>query len=187
MSIHDNTKNSFAEAIKKLLLTKDLHQIRVKELCDMVGAKRPTFYYHFQDKYELISWIYEKDMKQAIDAAKGHYNVTQLEHLLITMRKEQIFYQRAFADVSQNNLYTHIHETNLHLFAEIMQEHYQLETLTQEQIFTLGFYTHAWIGALHDWIHQKYNLSAREYATFMYSHIHHLNLSDVKVSEYTSS
>ena len=77
MSIHDNTKNSFAEAIKKLLLTKDLHQIRVKELCDMVGAKRPTFYYHFQDKYELISWIYEKDMKQAIDAAKGHYNVTQ--------------------------------------------------------------------------------------------------------------
>lgn len=131
----------------------------------MVGAKRPTFYYHFQDKYELISWIYEKDMKHAIETAKGHYNVTQLEQFLIIMRKEQMFYQRAFADVSQNNLYTHIHETNLRLFTKIVQERYQLDALTQEQLFTLGFYTHAWIGSLHDWIHQKYDISAKEYAT----------------------
>lgn len=184
MSIHDNTKKSFANAMKQLLLTKDLQQVRVKELCDMVGAKRPTFYYHFQDKYELISWIYEQDVKQALETTKGRYNVVQLEHLLTTMQKEQTFYQRAFVDVSQNNLYTHIHETNLRLFSEIIKEQFQLETLSEEQIFSLGFYTHAWIGGLHDWIFKKYTVSAQEYASWMYANISHLNLSDIHIAEY---
>ena len=183
MSIHDNTKNAFADAMKKLLLTKELQQIRVQELCDMVDATRPTFYYHFQDKYELISWIYEKDMHQAIAAANGRYNITQLEHLLLTMRKEQMFYQRAFADVSQNNLYAHIHETNLRLFAKVIKEQFQIDSLSPEQLFTLGFYTHAWIGGLHDWIFQKYEVSAQTYASWMYTNIQHLDISDLNAAD----
>lgn len=183
MSLRDHTKYAFSDAIKKVLLTKNLQQVRVKELCEIVGAERPTFYYHFQDKYELIAWIYEQDVKQAIEYADGRYNIIQLEYLLTTMRKEQIFYQKAFTDVSQNNLYAYIHETNLRLFAKIIKEQFHLQTLTAEQVFTLGFYTHAWIGCLHDWITKKYEVSAQEYASWMYTNVQHLNISDIHVMD----
>lgn len=184
MSIHDNTKYAFADAIKQLLITKDLRKVRVKELCDLCGTERPTFYYHFKDKYELISWIYEQDFKHATEKAEGRYNIIQLEHLLITMRKEQIFYQKAFADVSQNNLYRHIYETNVKLFAKIIKEQFPLQTLNTEQEFALNFYTNAWIGCLYDWIMKTYDVSAQEYASWMYANIRHLNISDIKAVEF---
>lgn len=184
MSIQNNTKYSFANALKKILLTKDLHKVRVKEICDLCGAERPTFYYHFKDKYELISWIYEQDFKCATEQAGGRYNMNQLEYLLAIMRKEQVFYQKAFADASQNNLYGHIHETNLKLFAKILKEQFQLRTLTEEQKFLLNFYTYAWIGSLYDWILNKYDVSAREYASWMQANIQHLNLSDLKAVDF---
>lgn len=183
MTIHDNTKYAFANAMKQLLTTTDLSKVRVKKLCDLCGAERPTFYYHFQDKYELISWIYEQDFKQATEKAGGRYNIIQLEHLLTIMRKEQIFYQKAFTDASQNNLYGHIYDTNLKLFTEIIKEQLHLQTITPEQNFCLNFYTHAWIGGLYDWIMKKYNVSAQEYASWMYANIHHLNISDIKAVE----
>ena len=180
MSIRDNTKLAFANALKQALMTKELHKVRVKELCDLCGAERPTFYYHFKDKYELISWIYEQDFKYATQKAGGRYNQYQLETLLLIMRKEQVFYQKAFADESQNNLYTHIHATNLLLFEKIIKEQLHLNTLDAAQTFTLTFYTHAWIGCLYDWITKKYDISAKEYAALMYDNIQHLNILDIE-------
>ena len=41
-----------------------LDEITVKRLSDMCGIKRQTFYYHFRDIYDLLTWIFlNEDIK----------------------------------------------------------------------------------------------------------------------------
>ncbi|HOC34893.1 MAG TPA: TetR family transcriptional regulator, partial [Ruminococcus flavefaciens] len=35
--------------------TKPLDKIRVTEICRVAEIERPTFYYHFKDKYDLVA------------------------------------------------------------------------------------------------------------------------------------
>ena len=48
----------FRHAIKEMMLTKPLEEINVTALCEKCQCHRQTFYYHFQDIYDLLSSVY---------------------------------------------------------------------------------------------------------------------------------
>ncbi len=52
------TELILAEALKKSMASQALDQITVKGLTEKCGITRPTFYYHFRDIYDLLTWIY---------------------------------------------------------------------------------------------------------------------------------
>ena len=47
-----------AESFKELVAVTPVEKITIKEITDKAGVIRPTFYNHFQDKYELLEWIW---------------------------------------------------------------------------------------------------------------------------------
>ena len=51
-----------SESFKELAKTKAIEKITIKEITDKAGVIRPTFYNHYQDKYELLEWIVEKEL-----------------------------------------------------------------------------------------------------------------------------
>jgi len=53
------TRNALAESLISLGLHKDIDKITVAEIVEKCGVNRQTFYYHFDDKYELLRWIYQ--------------------------------------------------------------------------------------------------------------------------------
>ena len=53
----ERTKIWVADAMKRLLVKKPLDKIFVTEICREAEIERPTFYYHFQDKYDLMAWM----------------------------------------------------------------------------------------------------------------------------------
>lgn len=67
------------------------------------GITPPTFYYHFRDKYDLVAWIFysdafETDVLGLEEAAAG----------LRKMKREYLFYMRAYEDSSQNALWSYM-------------------------------------------------------------------------------
>ncbi len=50
------TKRALVGALRELLREKPLAQIRVRELAELCGIRRQSFYYHFADVYELLAW-----------------------------------------------------------------------------------------------------------------------------------
>lgn len=98
MSIRESTKYAFANALKTLLTTKTLTKIRVTELCEMCGAERPTFYYHFRDKYDLIAWMYLKDLEQSVKENNGIHNQQQFARLLYLLQEKESFYKKVFSE-----------------------------------------------------------------------------------------
>ncbi|MGE5632222.1 MAG: hypothetical protein ACM3TR_14160 [Caulobacteraceae bacterium] len=49
------TKKALANSLKKLMKSLPLNKISVKNIVDDSGLNRQTFYYHFQDIYDLLS------------------------------------------------------------------------------------------------------------------------------------
>ena len=68
MANNQITKEALATALKKLLEKQPLSKISVKCITDYCNISRNTFYYHFQDKYELINWVFYTDMLQNVNS-----------------------------------------------------------------------------------------------------------------------
>lgn len=68
MITRPTTKELFAASLKELSALKPVDKITVREIAKNCGFTSKTFYNHFQDKYDLIAWIYstavEKIMSQ---------------------------------------------------------------------------------------------------------------------------
>ena len=53
----NSTKKALEASLKKLLKEKPFDKITIADLTGDCGISRMTFYYHFQDIYELAEWV----------------------------------------------------------------------------------------------------------------------------------
>jgi len=180
MGIRNSTKLAFANALKSLLVTRELSAVRVQEICRLCGTERPTFYYHFRDKYDLISWIYEQDLRESMVRSGEEFGESQLEQLLLIMQAEQTYYRKAFHDSGQNALLPYILQSNIRLARKLMQEKPIPENLSREDEFQIRVYTYAWCGCLQDWVNGRFDFSAARYARLMYRSMVELGSYSVK-------
>ena len=57
-----NVDQRLAESFKQLLIKNPIEKITIKDITDGAGVIRPTFYNHFQDKYDLLEWIVKHEL-----------------------------------------------------------------------------------------------------------------------------
>lgn len=102
------TKKRIAKAFKELFLENDFEKISIVTIMDRAGIRRQTFYNHFLDKYQLLDWIFQNDLKEQItdnlDFISGKHLLQELFHYL---EEEQPFYQKAFEIHGQNNFFSY--------------------------------------------------------------------------------
>ena len=63
------TYKALVEAFERLLLEKEFESISVTEICDAAIIRRPTFYKHFLDKYDFITFFIKHKMNKIFDFA----------------------------------------------------------------------------------------------------------------------
>ena len=61
-----NTKKSLAESLKRAMRTKAFSKITVSEIINDCGVNRKTFYYHFEDIYALLKWMFEEEAIEVV-------------------------------------------------------------------------------------------------------------------------
>lgn len=98
------TKQAMAIALKKLCETKSFDKISISDITEYCGLNRQSFYYHFQDKYELLDWIYYHEgfilISNGITFDNWHQKLLELLH---TMIKNKSFYINTLK--SKNNIF----------------------------------------------------------------------------------
>lgn len=52
------TKQALATALKELMTQKPIDKITIHELTERCGIRRQNFYYHFEDVYDLLRWMF---------------------------------------------------------------------------------------------------------------------------------
>ena len=56
------TKRALAKTLKELCQYRNFEKISINDLTNKCGLNRQTFYYHFQDKYDLLQWLYYDEL-----------------------------------------------------------------------------------------------------------------------------
>lgn len=60
------TKEAFGNALKQMMAIKPINKITVKDLVEICNVNRQTFYYHFDDVYDLLEWVFEVDADKVL-------------------------------------------------------------------------------------------------------------------------
>ena len=66
MQHRTTTKELIAQSFIELSETKSVDKITVKDITTNCGVTKSTFYNHFDDKYDLMMWIYMEPVKNII-------------------------------------------------------------------------------------------------------------------------
>ena len=106
--MNNQTQNAIdivlAESLKELAATKPIDKITIKEITNKAGVIRPTFYNHFQDKYELLEWITVNELFAPIEPLLANGMLREgITLLLTTIYKGKDFYRRAAQLEGQNS------------------------------------------------------------------------------------
>ncbi|WP_179394651.1 TetR/AcrR family transcriptional regulator C-terminal domain-containing protein [Lacticaseibacillus absianus] len=56
------TKHLLAHTLRDMMATTALDHITINALTQRAGVTRNTFYYHFEDIYSLLAWVYEQEI-----------------------------------------------------------------------------------------------------------------------------
>ena len=127
----NTTKRALEESLKKLLLSKPLDKITINDLTTDCGISRMTFYYHFQDIYDLAEWA-------CVEVLKNKPFITNVYH---SVSKEKI----------ENYLYKLTYE----LIIGVVEEKSKGTGLSEEnKSFIADFHKYGFVGLMLDWIKQ---------------------------------
>ena len=67
----DYTKQAMAMALKQLMTQKSMEKISIREIMEGCGMKRQNFYYHFDDIYDLLRWMFREEAVSLLDSRGG--------------------------------------------------------------------------------------------------------------------
>lgn len=61
-SASDYTKRAMASSLKILMQQKPFERISIREIMEGCGMKQQNFYYHFDDIYDLLKWMFHEEI-----------------------------------------------------------------------------------------------------------------------------
>ncbi|GAB6160496.1 TetR family transcriptional regulator [Howardella ureilytica] len=158
----ERTKLWIANTMKKLLLRKPIDKIRVTEICKEAEIERPTFYYHFQDKYDLMAWMifqsaYDTDILDLDSAARA----------LDQMKKDIIFYKRVYEDNSQEPMWHYILEYFVTRYTQLAISITHNDILDPRIKYSIRLYCYGTLGMTREWVLYDNITPARTAAAMM--------------------
>ena len=120
MSSSAITKSALSQALKNLCEQKPFEKIAISDITGECGLNRQSFYYHFQDKYELLEFIYYNELFKNITRGVNYDNwYERLEGFLENMRKDKKFYSNTLKcneKIFEKYLFKSMHQLFLRFF-----------------------------------------------------------------------
>lgn len=172
------TKLNFVQSL--VALTEQHHHfdtISVSRIAKQTGLNRQTFYYHFENKYDLLAFAYQQLSFKCLDVTK--ITLENWSDKVLDMLKGIYRYQTFFrvTGVSQQNLMMHeFNKYEIPCFYKLFNDidpHHPLNR--HDEIFYANLLSYGCAGLLIDWIQNGFDESPEEIAT----QLNHL-LSDLK-------
>ena len=159
------TKKAIAAALKELTTTKPFDKISISDITKSCGLNRQTFYYHFQDKYELLSWIYYTEGFSVVihDISFENWNEKILA-FLVALKNDKTFYCNTIKS-AEKDFVEYLLQITIALFEEAINaldaEH---KLKAEQQKFISQFYAYGVCGIITSWVHRGMKEAPEEVA-----------------------
>ena len=171
-----------AKSLKEIAGKRPVEKITIKEITDKAGVIRPTFYNHFQDKFELIEWIIKTELLEPVKPLIGTGMITEAMVLLFTnIEKDKMFYMHLVKMEGPVKFHDIAQKCVGEVMLELITKHSsggstRHKWLTPQVIST--YYAQSMCFATEEWISMGMTISPREMAE-AYQYILTRSLTDI--------
>jgi probable dihydroxyacetone kinase regulator len=147
------TKKAIAAGIKELTRKKSFDKITVSDITQICGLNRQTFYYHFQDKFELVDWIYYNEAISIIINDLNYDNWdTKVLQFLIKLKEEDYFYISTLKASVENEFREYLFKVTVELLCDIISGITANTGAGEKDIrFIAEFYSFGIVGVILSW------------------------------------
>lgn len=150
-----NSKEMFAESLKKMLEKKALDHITVKDIVEDCNLSRQAFYYHFKDIYDLLEWIF---LEEASAALANNRNIDTWQqgycHVLMRLRDNKVLVINTYRSNHREYLETFMFNVLFHVIYSVVEEQAQgMNVEKKHKEFIARFYSLAVVAMGLDWVH----------------------------------
>lgn len=155
----DQTKHALAAALKELMAQKPIDKITIHDITERCGIRRQNFYYHFEDVYDLMRWMFQEE---AVSLLRQHEGTLLWQEGLLQLfryiEENKAVCLCALRSVGREHL-KRFFETDIHAIIHRTVEHFGHEVgtisagVTEADIeLTTHFYVVAMTGMLESWL-----------------------------------
>ena len=148
------TKRLIADGFKAVMDKKSFDKITIADITDQCGLNRQTFYYHFQDKYELLNWILYTDVITPL--ANGLTIDNWPEKLLMILnivQENSRFYVNAFSTAHGGEFRQYLFNVVAELLSDIIGQITEGHPVTpDDKQFIAEFLSYGVTGSIVKWV-----------------------------------
>lgn len=148
------TKRALAASLKKLLRDRSLDNITVKDIVEDCEVNRQTFYYHFQDIYDLLIWVFSNEAEAVI--ADNRHAETWREGFLNTFRyakENRGLILHVYRSNGREHLARYLYDMVQQLLYDVLEENCKgLNVAEGDKKFIADFFKYAFVGIMLEWI-----------------------------------
>lgn len=157
------TKRAIQASFVKLLNQKTLDKISVKDVVEDCGINRNTFYYHYQDIYDLLRDILETEISSGVDGINEtnwrEGFAKAIDFALKNKKAVYHIYNSQRRDLLENYLYE---KSSAFTEKFVQQEARGLNVSRTDIEYVTVFYKHAFMGIVTEWLKRDMNVEPME-------------------------
>lgn len=158
-----NTKEKIATAVKDLMRQKSIRKITVQDIMDETGMKRQSFYYHFQDIYDVIEWICSRELIYKVDVEQETGFEEWLRDLMETIEADRSFYKKLANEIEWKQMAAQAKEPISKQVERFLRDSSAMQGNTpEEKKFLVDFFSTSIIYYLLDFVTSKKNMTEEE-------------------------
>jgi len=157
-------KRVLESTLKEMAEKKSLSKITINDLTQACGVSRQTFYNNFKDIYDLVEWIYLKEVVTPIEKGKI-YDKWQdaLTSIFQYISENHVFVLNTYRSFGKGFLEKVLRqEIELFLSNQVFKKIEVTKEEAKQVEFSYSFYTYALVGVGLDWIEKQMPESVEE-------------------------
>ncbi len=160
-----DTKQEIAAGFKLLMKEKPIRKITVQYLMDALDMKRQSFYYHFQDVYDVMEWICNREFISQIEYQEEESFETWFDKALSLLEADRLFYKKVTEAVDRSRIVAELLPAVEAQIRRLMKNVYYdtpMQKKSKEMDPIIRFVANSIIYHMIDYVDRKGNLKPQE-------------------------
>ena len=165
MKKSEKTKQQLAKNLKELMETKPLEKISVQEVTEKAELNRQTFYYHFDDIYDLLKWTLEREAIELLyNRQEENLWKEGLRDFLLYLENNRAFAQNAVYSLGRDQFNRFFHREVYEIIGNVIQQFGETFCARDEKYiaFLTHYYTVSFAAIAISWLQGEIDNSVEE-------------------------
>ena len=148
-----DTKETIANAAKKLLLQKGVSRLTVKDIVEECQITRQAFYYHFEDIPALMRWILEQDAQRTMqEVANLESGQAKLRYLFVIAIQSLPYMKKGMTGGYRDDLERLLSQHIQQLFEQVCDAQGLYQDCTRFEVkLIVRYHSQAILGLFRNW------------------------------------